>query len=946
MDDLKKNDNIVIDVLCFTETHLNSNIINNINFPDFTLASSFSRQSKRQGGVCIYIRNNINFTCKDVSAYCLEVDFECCCIEIEIEKVFYTIISVYRAPNGNFKTFTTKLNALLCNVFKTNRHIIVCGDFNVNYMSDSTHKRALNGTMKTFNLKSVVDFPTRIQIKSSSCIDNIFINSDASSTSKVSKIVNGLSDHDAQLLMYNALAEKRTSNINKYQNVVKIGRLLKEENILDFKCALSSVDWRFLNVLSDPNLQLNDFLNCVLKLFETYCPLFAENRIQRKTSKPWITNEIKKLCETKRMLYTLYKQSGQTSDKILFKAHCNIVKKAIFKEKSLYYENCMNKSGNKIKTVWNMMKNELGQKKKTNTNWEIEINNEIVKDKFAIANAFNDYYIKMGDKLNSEQNVKSTTSPLIYLTKHFKNDFPKIQTVRTKPNEIKNIIKKLKVKNSCGYDGLSSKIVKYCTSELCRPLSTICNNILGTGIFPDRLKFAMVFPLYKKGDKYKMGNYRPISLLTTFSKIFEKVIYKRIYNHINKLKILSPMQFGFQTQLTTSNATYSLTHNILKSLDVKEYVVSIFFDLAKAFDCVDHEILLNKVQFYGIKGKFFNLIKSYLGNRQQIVSLKSEESCNVNSRIGIIQTGVPQGSVLGPLLFLLYVNDLPSVVPRETSVVLFADDTSVLVHDKNLDILKRKTKETMNVLYEWFSNNKLTVNKEKTKLINFCHTNKLSYAKLNTFLCNNIKIEIVEDIKFLGLKLDNKLNWNAHSEYLIPKLHSALFTLRYMSNIVNLSVLKSIYFGYFHSLISYGVIFWGNSTDAERIFKLQKTAVRILARSKSRMSCKHLFKKFNILTLPGIYILSVLMFLNKNLTNFTSNQDIHFHNTRSKNNLHLPTNRLTMQQKGLHLSAIKIFNKLPHVLKSCFSKDAKIFKKTLKKYLLTNVIYSIKDFLN
>jgi len=280
--------------------------------------------------------------------------------------------------------------------------------------------------------------------------------------------------------------------------------------------------------------------------------------------------------------------------------------------------------------------------------------------------------------------------------------------------EVNKIINSIKCKDSAGYDEISSRILKKSAPYIIPPLIFICNKILSTGIFPERLKFAEVKPLLKKGDPTNCSNYRPISILTSFSKVIEKIIYKRLYYYLIDNKILVKEQMGFQEKLSTDTATYAFLNTVLSSLDSKNYAGGLFCDLEKTFDCVNHDILLAKMKFCGVTGIAHNLIRSYLTNRYQ--RTKINQSSSTWERVN---HGVPQGSVLGPLLFLIYINDFPLAINKLASTVLFADDTTIILSNMNPDEFMNSTILVMNEIIEWFQSNLLSLNFNKTTFLQF-----------------------------------------------------------------------------------------------------------------------------------------------------------------------------------------------------------------------------------
>jgi hypothetical protein len=430
-----------------------------------------------------------------------------------------------------------------------------------------------------------------------------------------------------------------------------------------------------------------------------------------------------------------------------------------------------------------------------------------------------------------------------------------------------NTIASFKTKKSLGYEGISNIILKHCVKATNKPFTYTCNFSLSYGTFPDRCKYALVIPVYKRGDIANRPNYRPISLLLSLSKVLEIMMFNRS-NHLHSNRIIASEQFGFRNGITTENAIFSLINTMLTSLNNKQLIAGLFCDLSKAFDSVSHSILLQQFAYYGARGTCHNWFKYYLTNRQQkeIISNSGENS---SSNWEIVTNGVPQGLVLGPLQFLISINDLPHKINYIAKPVIYADGTSILVNATDITELQTKINDSIHHTYEWFSVNRLTVNFDKTNTIKF--RSKKGKEIHNCFSYHNSIIKESNNIKFLGLELDKFLNWKKHIDRLLPKLSTACFVIRTMSSYSNIPTLKMIYVPHFHSLLEYGIVFWDNSTGSVKVFKLQKRIIRLMTGSNARTSCRPLFPKLGIMTSSSQYIFSLMRFLSHNVELYTFN---------------------------------------------------------------------------
>src|ERR1700733_1416209 len=398
---------------------------------------------------------------------------------------------------------------------------------------------------------------------------------------------------------------------------------------------------------------------------------------------------------------------------------------------------------NNLHKTWGILKSILKGGTSTFLQDEFCINNKDNKDKNYIANKFNEYFIEIGSKLAA--NISPTgTSFMDYL----KNPMQfSIGIELTSPDELLSIANNLKLTNNEGVDKINPKIAGCSIEPILAPLPALINCSLCTGVVPDCLKLAKVIPVFKTGDKKQIGNYRPISVLPYFSKCFEKVMYTRLMSFITAKHILFDGQFGFRKGFSTYMAVLEMCDKISEARDNNMFSIGVFFDLSKAFDTVNHEILLKKLEYYGIRGMGLIWLENYLKNRSQYVLYNGS-----SSHILAINCGVPQGSILGPLLFLLYINDI-HLTSSILQFIMFADDTNVFMSDNLLPTLIRNMNEELAKVEIWFKANKLSLNLNKTNYILFTSKKKMSFVHEHEFSISidNQCINRVTSAKFLGV---------------------------------------------------------------------------------------------------------------------------------------------------------------------------------------------------
>ena len=465
--------------------------------------------------------------------------------------------------------------------------------------------------------------------------------------------------------------------------------------------------------------------------------------------------------------------------------------------------------------------------------------------------------------------------------------------------------------------------------EALATLTDAINQSFIDGKFPSFLKLAIVVPLYKGGDDQDPASFRPIALLPTMSKIIEKIVKKRIISFIETHKIIDPVQFGFQNNLSTTDAIFSFLEGLYLKLNDNESAAAVFCDLSKAFDCVNHDVLLFKLQLYGFRGVSYNWFRSYLSDRRQKVTFK-----NKTSKEATVDTGVPQGSVLGPLLFLLYVNDLASI-DISGKFTLFADDATILWCDKGGSaLLNIKVNNDLVKIKEWCDLNYLSLNVKKTCIMSF-------KCELGPVSVDNCALADMQENKFLGMYIDAKLKFEAHIEILNGKLSSNCYALRIIRSKLGKSMARNAYYSLIEPHLRYGLCFWGICSKQllQSIFVLQKRAVRSICRAKVQDSCKPLFIAEKILTLTSLFILETACLVKKKYE-VVSNQTEY--NTRLSHFIQLPLPNFTLTKNSIIFNGKKIFNHLPLGLRQ--RQCDKSFRRSLKELLIVRPYYDLEEF--
>jgi hypothetical protein len=607
--------------------------------------------------------------------------------------------------------------------------------------------------------------------------------------------------------------------------------------------------------------------------------------------------------------------------------------KFIKKAKRLSIKREIESSKNVARATWKIINRSMGKSEMKKENIKIKICPEQpeCEDPMLVGKAFNEYYTSIASKLIGTVDAKGTTKENPCKFSMFLDPVTE--------NDVILAFSKLKSKKCSGHDNVTDDIVKKCYQPLIQPLTHLIQCSFQEGVFPDILKISKVIPLHKKDDKNNMTNYRPVANITVFAKIFEHVMDRKLRSYLYKFKLISPSQYGFIKGKSTSDAIVDFIHLIYGAFDKRHFVTGLLFDMSKAFDLVDHSILIKKLESHGIRGNVLKWFVSYLKDRMQLVEINYNDGSQeklYRSSLERVLYGVPQGSVLGPLLFIIFINDLNENIKSGT-LVNFADDANVLLRALTLEELESKIENAFKEMKSWCDQNKLVLNDSKTNMIQFRTNEK---GKLNS--TSQYKNLYVPQAKFLGITIDQYLRWQQHLEVLQSKLSRAIFGIRSLRGLSDEKTALLAYHGMFHSLISYGTLIWGNGTLVNDIFILQKRAIRSIYKLSSRTSCRPFFQKSNIMTVPSIYIYELLKFVKQNREQFCTNDNVHDYNTRQKLNLHTPRFLLKVSQNDIYHKGARMYNLLPPKIRDL---PFQRFKNSIKANLVKCCFYNIEDYL-
>ena len=916
-------------IITVCETWLDDSVTDNeINIPDFSVIRK--DRNKNGGGTCIYIHSDLAFNPRpDLDIPKMEAIWT----EILLPRCKPFIVGSCYRPEKHTQ-FIINLESVLSKL-PADSEVIILGDMNMCALrKDRVYTKYAN-MLHLFGHKQLIHTPTRITPTTKSALDHIICNYD-NVISQYGVVTTGLSDH-----FFTYCTRKSPKPIFNEHKRVKV-RSLKNYSKESFIDKLSETDWSEVLFCNDVDRAWSMFCTVFMNTLDSVAPL-REVRIKQR-SEPWMTSEILDDIRERDSLLAKFNKNKHMSE--YYKEYCklrNKVQREIRSAKQQYILHKIEANKNDSKKLWKNLK-ELGYQNKTkdSTNMVLDIDGKKCFENKEVANHFNKFFTGVAAKLAGE--LPEPSGLYDVNSNRFQSYYSHIRYGSFELHEVSEVfvydeLTNLNIDKSTGLDGLPARFLKDAADVIKTPITYIINLSIRTEVFPSEMKIAKVKPLYKKKSRLEVGNYRPVSILSVASKILEKAVFVQFNRYLTENNIIFKFQSGFRGKYSTDTCLIYLQDHIRNQISAGLFTGMVLLDIQKAFDSVNHSILCQKLTALGMNStKWF---ESYLNCRSQIVNVNGSDSDSM-----ALTCGVPQGSILGPILFLCYVNDMPNCV--DCMLLQYADDSALLVSDKDPLKIGQQLSKNLESCNKWLIDNKLSLHMGKTELILFGTKRKLKNWQNYTIECEGQTIHATPSVKYLGLTIDQCLNGEEMGLGVIKKVNSRLKFLYRQAKFLDQNIKKILCSALVLCLFDYSISSWHAGTYKQMSKSLQIAQNKVIRFILNKDYMYHIteddFKNLNFLNIQNrakqLRLNHVFDIFNEVgpdylSSNFTRVSNVHQYSTRnSAQNFRVPKST-TIISGSFYYNAIQDWANLPSAIKSISDKPS--FKKSVKTHLFNQI---------
>lgn len=918
-----------IDIIILCETSIDEHNVNLYKIPGFN-SFHYCRKKRSGGGIIVYFKENLIFEKNDIIATTFESVYGTFSVN-QTKRIH--LLALYRPPNTNKKTFLKELENILENI-DIKETFLLLGDVNLNLLSENEPiVLQYEYLMANYGLVKCINDITREAVlntyTTATCLDHIYIREREKSELFSCVCETRIADH--YITAVSVYLCNNDSEITHHEYNTALSEKNVEEMIL-------KTDWNSIQIHTDPHIIYQYIKSHFKTIYEKNSFTKLVKKTYRHNQKSWMNNILIENIQIRDKLWRKWKNMP-TNKKFEkdYKTYRNKLNKQISDTKKSYYNNKFNNCFKDIKKTWNEINKILGRKNKSSCDAVISkyflktTPTDVAAENFA--NFFDEGVIK----LLHDCDIRASSYRL--------DDLPhSMYLPRASVKQIESIIGLLKNSKTPGLDQIRMYDIKKHVKILSPVITHFINSIIDTCQIPEGLKTSIVRPIYKGGDHSIINNYRPISLLPALEKILEKYIAIYLDAYLNKFDIIDECQYGFQKKKSCDQLLKNFTNFINTELNSQKHILVLFIDFSKAFDTLSHKQIIKVLQSIGIRGKLLTLIINYLSNRKINVKI-----LNVMSKSKFIRSGVPQGSILGPKLYIIYVIAMSKLFRRARRFI-FADDTALIVSNENPQIAIQELQTDFDELLKWAHDVGLVINVKKTKCMYIrspslkiwnipnltAHNLECIHRKI-TINCQCEKIEFVNEYTYLGLKVDNTFKWDKQVTKICNQLRALANNFYKLKFVLPHSTLKLVYFSLVESILRYGIRSWGNTsmTYIKYVQNLQTSIIKKIVSPniyRQRHNVQLLYCAEGLLSIKGIFW---FLTINDNWGDNTYKRPlVHSHSTRftEKKGLKIPKISNKYGSRTLEYCVPVIFNKLMNNF--ALEEKENLSMKIVKKWLI------------